>query len=129
MNYKGEVIYMQVNPIFDENEYEYEEPDSPEWEEKSRYTEQLKEDLCPTGFRFFSNMSIDSQTNQLNCYAVRVGFEHMTMTEYISKLKEKYGDVQLTGAYDCYGRYIDGFTGLRFNEPRDIWYGVFVKCD
>ena len=104
-----------------------EEMDTPFWEYKVEEGRRLKDELCPEGFKFECNIAINSQTMELEYYAVVVGRKRITLTEYIAKMKDKYGDVQLTDAFDCYGRKLCGFAPLHFNEPYEIWYGVYIK--
>lgn len=55
--------------------------------------------LCPSGFKFLTNIAVNSRTSELEYCNV----PKMTLSEYILGLRLRYKDVALTDAYDCLG--------------------------
>jgi hypothetical protein len=82
-----------------------------------------QESLTPTGFRFFTNISVNAQTMTMNeSWVHEPGMripEPTTFIEYIARIRNKYGDVQLTEAYSRSGELL--------GSPWNIWYAVYVK--
>lgn len=79
-----------------------------------------QESLTPTGFRHLANFSVSAEKVTVNESWIpgRQAREEKTFHEYISDLRRRFGDVQLTEAYSRYGE--------RLASPWNLWYAVYV---
>lgn len=90
---------------------------------RERQAQRLQDALTPTGFRFFTNISVDAEKVTMNeSWIHEPGMripKPTTFAEYIARIRNKYEDVQLTEAYTRCGRLL--------GSPWNIWYAVYVK--
>ena len=79
-----------------------------------------QESLTPTGFRHLTNVSVSAEKVTVNESWIpgRQAREERTFHEYISDLRRRFGDAQLTEAYSRYGEQL--------GSPWNLWYAVYV---
>lgn len=87
---------------------------------KERQAQRLQDKLTPTGFRFMSNISVNAEKMIVNESWIpgEERREEVAFIEYIARIRNKYGDLQLTEAYSRSGELL--------GSPWNLWYAVYV---